>query len=65
MVGVNWFQGPYLLGDDHNFRRRGEDRKEDNQMSRGESCFLFYQSKYLSQFVPLSLDTALKMRSLG
>ena len=60
-----WFQGRNLLGDYQNFKRGGDFKKGENQISNGKCFFLFYQSKILSHFVPVSADNALKKRSLG
>ena len=60
----NRFQGGNLLKDNQNSKRGGEVKKEENQISRGKSCFLFYQSKLLSHFVPVFPDTTLNERSL-
>ena len=60
-----WFQGRNLLGDDQNFKRVGDAKKGESQISRGQRFFLFYQSQVLSHFVPVSPDTTLKERSLG
>ena len=60
----DWFQGRNLLGDDQNFKRGGEVKKGENQISRGELFFLFCQSKLLSHFVPVFPDPTLNERSL-
>ena len=60
-----WFQGQNLLGDDQNSKKGGEVKKGEDQISRGEYFFLFYQLKVLSHFAPVSPDTILKERSLG
>ena len=60
----NWFQGVNLLGDDQNFKRGGEVKKGENQISRGKLFFLLYQSKLLSHFVLVFPDTTLNERSL-
>ena len=49
-------QGRNLLGDDQNLKIGREVLKEENQISRGELFFLFYHSKFLSHFVPVSPD---------
>ena len=54
-----WFGVQNLLEDDQIFKM-GE-----NQISRREWLFLFYQSKLLSHFVPVSPYTTLKERSQG
>ena len=43
----------------------GEVKKGENQISRREPFFSFLSIKLLSHFVPVSLDTTLKERSLG
>ena len=59
-----WFQGRNLLGDNQNFKIGGDVKNGENQISRVEWFLLFYQSKLLSHFVPVSLDTTLKETSL-
>ena len=49
--------------DDQNFKRSGDVKKREEQISRKESFFLFYQSKIVSNFVPVipvSPDTTLQ-----
>ena len=61
----NRFQGGSLLGDDQNFKRGGDVKKGENQISRGEHFFfLFYQSKLLSHFVSVFPETTLNEGSL-
>ena len=58
-----WFQGRNLLVDDQNFKKGGDIKKREDQISRRESFFLLYQSKLTSHFVPVipvSPDTTLK-----
>ena len=52
--------------DDQNFKKGGNFKKREDQVSIGESFFLFYQSKLMSDFyfVPVSLDTTLKEKCL-
>ena len=57
-----WFQGRNILWDDQNFKRGGDVKKGENQISKGES-FFYYQLKPASQFVAVILvspDTALR-----
>ena len=61
-----WFRGRNLLEDDQNCKMGGDVKKGENQISMGEGeGVLFYQSKLLPHFVPVSPDTTLKERSLG
>ena len=62
---LNWFQGQNLLGDDQHFKKEWGSQKGGESNIKEESLFLFYQSKLLSHFVPVSSDTILKERSLG
>ena len=51
-----------------NFKRVGNIKKREDQISRVESFFLFCQSKLMSHFVPVILvssDTTLKERCIG
>ena len=52
------------MGDDKKFKKGWGSQTKENEISRGESSFLFYQSTLLSHFVPVSLDTTLKERFL-
>ena len=45
-----WFEGNKLVVDDQNFKRRGDARKREYQISRGRLVFLFNQSKLMSHF---------------
>ena len=62
-----WFQGRNLLVSYQNFKRRGDIKKREVQMSR-EGVFFITQSKLMSHFVPVipvSRETTLKKRYLG
>ena len=39
-----WFQGRNLLWDDQNFKRGGDDKKEENQISREGVLFLLIKN---------------------
>ena len=63
-----WFQGRNLLVDNQSFKNGGNVKKREDQISRGSLFFLFYQSKLMSHFVPVtpvSPDTTLKERCLA
>ena len=42
---VYWFQGRNLLVDDQNFKRGGDVKNREDQISRGKSCFSFLSIK--------------------
>ena len=46
-----------LLLDDQNFKKSGDFEMGEDQISSGESFFLFYQSNLMPHFVPVSPDT--------
>ena len=46
-----------LLLDDQNFKKIGDFEMGEDQISSGESFFLFYQSNLMPHFVPVSPDT--------
>ena len=69
-----WFQGWNLQGEDQNFKRDKDVKIEgvggggcggEIKYQGGDWFFLFYQSKLLSQLVPVSPDTTLEERFLG
>ena len=64
-----WFQGRNLLVDDQIFKRGGDFKKRENQISRRLSLFFSFLSiKTMSHFVPVipvSPETALKETCLG
>ena len=52
-IFFSWFAGRNLLVTDQNFKRGGDIKKREAQISREKCLFLFYQSKLMSYFVPV------------
>ena len=52
---VYWFQGRNLLVDDQNFKRGGDVKKREDQISRGGVLFFFFVNQNLCHILTLFL----------